>query len=438
MEYTLMHKDNPVIELRVDDVIGCILKTGNLVDRAHLPVGVPVKKDRVDRNTLQDWWGDRAIPYGRKGVKEAMMYLGISDTQYLLTQGLGLSLSDSYWIRPKDSNLRWNDINYYDNNFSGDLGEILLRGDIDNENPDLKSPDSSSDGFLRKRWIITEGERVLLKAGSAPSYQQPFNEVVACKAAERLNIPHIAYSVVWDGGEPFSACADFTSPSSELVPAWRVMQSEKKDNSTSVYRHLLNRCGDLGIESVEDSLGKMVVLDYLIANEDRHFNNFGFMRDPDTLEWQGSAPLFDSGSSLGYNKFTNNITPSFDIECKPFKKSHDDQLMLVKNWEQFDFSRLDGFDKEMKEIFGSSRGLVDEERTNRIVYSFESRVEKIKTVQEKLLKIERDSRKIADVSGDVEKNVSAQYNETVSHGGVKGYQEVHPASPSGREKKNER
>lgn len=34
-------------------------------------------------------------------------------------------------------------------------------------------------------------------------------------------------------------------------------------------------------------------------NKDRHFNNFGVLRNTETLEWLGMAPIYDSGSSYG-------------------------------------------------------------------------------------------------------------------------------------------
>jgi len=46
----------------------------------------------------------------------------------------------------------------------------------------------------------------------------------------------------------------------------------------------------------------MLVLDYLIANEDRHWGNFGAVRNAETLDWIGLAPVFDCGNSLWYNK----------------------------------------------------------------------------------------------------------------------------------------
>ena len=46
----------------------------------------------------------------------------------------------------------------------------------------------------------------------------------------------------------------------------------------------------------------MIVLDYLIVNEDRHQNNFGVVRNAETLEYLGAAPIYDSGTSLWFDK----------------------------------------------------------------------------------------------------------------------------------------
>ena len=42
---------------------------------------------------------------------------------------------------------------------------------------------------------------------------------------------------------------------------------------------------------VFERFNKMLKVDYIIANEDRHYNNFGFIRNADTLEWLGLAPV---------------------------------------------------------------------------------------------------------------------------------------------------
>ena len=68
---------------------------------------------------------------------------------------------------------------------------------------------------------------------------------------------------------------------------------------------------------MELAVSQMIVLDYLIANEDRHQNNFGLIRNANTLEWIGPAPIFDSGSSMGYDKL--HYYTAFSSKIQPFK-----------------------------------------------------------------------------------------------------------------------
>jgi len=100
---------------------------------------------------------------------------------------------------------------------------------------------------------------------------------------------------------------DFITSDTELVSAWRVMQTVKKSNGISVYQHYFNYCESLGIQGIKHAVDQMIVLDYIIANESRHSNNFGVIRNADTLEWVGAALIFDSGNSLGYDKLKSKI-----------------------------------------------------------------------------------------------------------------------------------
>jgi hypothetical protein len=62
------------------------------------------------------------------------------------------------------------------------------------------------------------------------------------------------------------------------------------------------------IPNTLENLKYMLVVDYIMANSDRHFNNFGAVRDAETLEWIGFAPIFDCGTSMWNNKLTQNIS----------------------------------------------------------------------------------------------------------------------------------
>jgi hypothetical protein len=65
-----------------------------------------------------------------------------------------------------------------------------------------------------------------------------------------------------------------------------VQDTEQKHGSRNVsaYQHFIDCCHTLGIPGARDSIDKMLAVDFIIANEDRHFNNFGAVRNADTLE----------------------------------------------------------------------------------------------------------------------------------------------------------
>lgn len=404
MQFTLMHRDIAVAELDIDEATGSIQRILSLEMPEHLPVGVAVVHGHVDRAALNDWWNDRSIPLGRSGVRDALERLRISDTKVLLTRSLGLSLSDAYWVRPQNGTLTWKTANFFENDFSEDLGDLLLGKHGGKERLDVFTPDSSSDGYLRKRWKILNGKRCLLKAGSNPFQQQPFNEVIAYRMAERLEIAHVPYSVFWDKDEPFSVCEDFLTPEIELIPAWRVIQTGRKDNNTSVFRHYLNCCDALGIPGVRAALDRMLVLDFLIANEDRHFNNFGVLRNAETLEWIGPAPLYDSGSSLGHDKVPGQILSGRNVTCKPFKSRHEEQILLVGDWSWFDARRLDGVESEIRSVFEEAREYMEPQRLDAILASLKKRIETAAALSQTEYTPKTDERTM-----DVEENVEEQY-----------------------------
>ena len=340
MNYCLMHKNVIVALLELDEETGFIQKVKALYRREHLPCGVTVIGSLPDKSSLNAWWLGRSIPANRPGVERTLEILDLQTTKMLLLRCFGLSLSDQYWMKPENSDLQWERINFFENGFSEGIGDILLGKTDKTADLDLSSPDNTSDGCLKKRWKILDGRRVLLKSGSNPFQQQPFNEVIASAVAERLRIPHVEYQLLWDDGVPFSVCEDFIDPHTDLVSAWRIMQSRTRDNRTSLYRHYINCCEGFDVKDIAHAVDQMIVLDYIIANEDRHQNNFGLVRNADTLEWIGAAPIFDSGSSLGYDKLPGQILSGKDVECKPFKRRHEDQIKLVTSFDWIDFDAL--------------------------------------------------------------------------------------------------
>lgn len=378
-QYMLMHKNIPVAELTLDTASGAIISIGTVWEAAHVPVGIPVKNHTINRSMLNEWWRGRAIPASRSGIRNALLELQVSNTQLLLEKCLGLSLSDQYWICPADSGIAWEQVNFFENSFSKNVGDILFGKGSNGSNINLMSPDNTSDGWLKKKWIIIKGKRCLLKGGSGATCQEPYNEVLASRICERLHIPYVSYTLMTNPGSageenyPYSICEDFITPDTELISAWYIMQTAKKQNHISVYHHYLDCCEKLGIPDVKDAVNQMIALDYLIVNEDRHQNNFGVIRRADTLEYVGAAPIYDSGTSLWFDKPTRMINAKAKAVCKPFKNSHEEQIKLVTDFTWLDFSALAGIDEELREIVKDSL-FVDEDRCGALCKALKGRV----------------------------------------------------------------
>ena len=411
MRCVLMHKRIPVAEIELDDATGFIQKIGEIYAPEHLPVGVSVKNGMVDRSDFNAWWTDRSIPASRSGIREALETLEIADTKLLLIRCYGLSLSDQYWIKPDGSDLTWEAINFFDNPFSDDIGDVLF-GTPKKENAlNFSSPDNTSDGFLKKRWKIMDGKRCLVKGGSNPFRQQPFNEVIATEIMKRLGIPHVPYTLIWNKEAPYSVCEDFVDENTELIPAWRVMMTRKKNNSTSVYQHFVNCCEALGVSDVVPFLDRMITLDYIIANEDRHFNNFGLIRNAESLEWLGMAPIYDSGSSLGYDKLPGQMKSEKDVGCKPFKNHHIEQLQLVHSFDWLDLSKLDDVEDVIRSVLTKDidETYIDEKRIEAVVNGVKRRIGNL----EQIIRERQGNdftRGTASTEDDVEENVAEDYS----------------------------
>jgi len=133
----------------------------------------------------------------------------------------------------------------------------------------------------------------------SPYMQEPANEAIASMLCKRLNIPHVSYSMEFEDGEPVSKCANMTNTDIEFVEAIRVYYTKEPSYfENNKYKHYCGCAQRLGVKNNIETLDRMMVLDYIILNHDRHFKNFGILRNSNTLNSVEAAPVFDSGSSL--------------------------------------------------------------------------------------------------------------------------------------------
>jgi hypothetical protein len=295
----------------------------------------------------------------------------VSAPKYLLTKSLSLSLSDQYWINPVKKPLEWEKINFFDNAFSEDVGNALFGKK--HHKIDYMSPDITTNGQLMKKWDIIGGRRCLIKGGSNSIQQQPFSEAAASVIMKRLGINHIPYTLIFENDKPYSVCGNFVTSETDLITAWQIIHICKKSSNTSYYQHFLNCCSVLDVPDIQDSVNKMITADYLLVNEDRHYNNFGIIRDAETLKARGLAPVYDTGASLWYNTPTGSSFVCNKTRSMTFRKYHEEQIKFVKDFSWLELSALKDADEEIREIF-SQFDFIEPIRRDKICRAFKQRI----------------------------------------------------------------
>lgn len=350
------------------------------------------KEDEINdtsfRTNLSEWFRGRGIPSWRDRLDLLLHRLNINAPSELLDKAFGLSLSDQYWLKPYNTKINYDDINFFDNDF--DYSEFLEASlsknskTIMSENS-LKTPNNTTDGMLKKAWIIENGTRYLLKGGYKNELLQPFNEVLASEICKRLGFNHVTYTLDTYKDTVVSICPCFITKDTELITCYQIRNDMKRNDNIKDYEEYIKVLEEHGISDARIKMENMYIIDYLITNEDRHLNNFGIIRDVNTLKWLDVAPIFDNGESLNITYYDNeelHISGEGRLfyEVKPFDKI----IKVVKDIKRIDLSKLDGIVEWFDELLHKYQNLTgfSDTRINRLCILLNRQINKLKELQE--------------------------------------------------------
>lgn len=345
MKCILMNKNTEVLVSEYLDNLGVFSKIYEIKNIDYVPLIINKNKEDIIK-VLNDWFKGRGIPLWRDKLDLLLHRLNISTPSELLDKAFGLSLSDQYWLKPYNLDICYDDINFFDNDFEyTEFMEASLskNSKIITNDKSLRTPNNTTDGMLKKAWIIENGTRYLLKGGYKNELLQPFNEVLASEICTRLGFNHVEYSIDTYKDIVVSKCPCFINKDTELITCHQIRSDMKRHNDINDYEEYINVLENHGIKDARIKLENMFILDFLTMNEDRHLNNFGIIRDVNTLKWIDVAPIFDNGQSLNieyYDEEELHVSGEGKLfyEVKPFEEI----ITIVKNIKRIDLSKLDG------------------------------------------------------------------------------------------------
>ena len=309
--FTLMNRTHEVAQLVYSTSRKDFTHIDADIDYTHAPIGVLGPNSPVSLDSFRIWWRGRGIPLARIGLASLLAEAAVDVPDELIQRNLGLS-----------------------------------------------KPDNTSDGNLQKYWTCEDDRRILHKAG-AHLNQEPYNELVATALHRRIlnACDYVPYSIEGTGTSALSICDVFLTDEEEYVPAFYVNQHANVDERLTDYERYVANCEELGATDIKDALDRMIVCDDIIANYDRHWRNFGLVRNVNTLACR-PAPIFDSGSSLWCNVSLEELKAGeHSFTSAQFHSSPAKQMLLVGDMSWFDDDKLEGFVDEAIEILSKNDAL---------------------------------------------------------------------------------
>lgn len=373
IKYSLMHKNDKCGTILFDENIGRITEYHD--DRN----GLSPYLGNCDIKKIQKWWEMRAVPASRATMQQVINNANCLNTEVYLAKNLGLSMTDTYWIKPSGIDLSFDNVKF------ANLA-AYSHGKIPYHNATSYDPNASLGGQMEKYWDLMHKTPILVKESYKYYGQQSINEVFASIVHSRQpsNVEFVRYTaeMTEDRGVQCK-CPAFTSENIELLSAYEMVESRKIQNSQALYDEYINICVENGIDynQIQEFMDYQTMTDFLITNTDEHLLNFGVLRDPNTMKLIGPAPIFDSGNSMFYSdgrKTPYTRAGILDIPITSFYKREEKLLGKVKNKTVVDLNSIPSAG-EVKELYANAG--IPEEKADVISKNYDTKAKMLSEFQ---------------------------------------------------------
>ena len=191
-----------------------------------------------------------------------------------------LSVNDNYWFRPNKSKLKYDDVNfkednYFDTSLKGDTTVFFHKSKL--------TPEITTTGSFEKGWKLINNHWWLYKVGNE---KQIFSELFCYEFATLIGLKTAKYEYI-DG---YIRSKNFAEKYN-----FEPMASLADDNDD--YDYIFSILYKLNKNIAKQYL-KMIMFDSVVYNVDRHNENLGLLRDRATGHILSLAPNYDNNLAL--------------------------------------------------------------------------------------------------------------------------------------------
>lgn len=249
---------------------------------------------------LDSWLETRAIDSHRSNSRLLKKALRLSEKDDVSTviHVNAATITDNYWIRPMGSSLTYEQVKFDNDYFS----KLALKGDFNSFNrlansKHSKTPELTNTGSFEKCWKLKHGKWWMYKTAS---HKELFSELFIYELGLALDMNMAQY----ERGEGYIKSLDFTDGASVNFEPASTFMGDNED-----YCDVVNNLKILCPQAIPDYI-RMIFLDTVTFNPDRHTNNFGLLRDIKSGKLLGLAPNFDNNMALISRGYPSKPKPS--------------------------------------------------------------------------------------------------------------------------------
>lgn len=296
----LMNKNRPVLWYQMSDdetaikILNNNLLPYSLKDYLHDTGTQSLNRSISEISTLRDWLAGRTLSLSRDNAKAILNSAALpqsirTDEKIRIVEACrGLSVTDSYWLKQDDENIVYDSVNLRHQHLKDAAFAVSIKGDTLSIQKEILAPDIGTKGMFRKTWYRSDDGIELWKTDRTPDFINTKCEVEASNILGTLGVNHVPYQLIQKDGILIATCPCITDDHTSLIAAQEIRD----------YCNHTKTDFNKFITPYETAFANMAVCDYLIANTDRHIENWGFLVDTETNNITGPAPLYDHNQAL--------------------------------------------------------------------------------------------------------------------------------------------
>ncbi len=254
----------------------------NIINEQLLPLFL------ASNPNVNKWLVSRAADGKRPNIRLLKKALRLTEKDDISTvvHVNGATITDNYWVREIGSDLTYEDVKFSDDYFSN----LALKGNYDSFNRAAnskrsKTPELTNVGSFEKCWKLRDGKWWMFKKAN---HNELFSELFIYELGCAFGMNMAKY----ERGDGCVKSLDFTNSAEVNFEPASTFMGDNEDYS-DVVKALQKLCP----AAIENYI-KLIFLDTVCANPDRHTNNFGLLRDTKTGKLIGLAPNYDNNMAL--------------------------------------------------------------------------------------------------------------------------------------------